>query len=34
VQPANEEELGFISGVGARKLKRYGAELLEILRQG
>ncbi len=32
-QPANEEELGFISGVGVRKLKRYGAELLEILRQ-
>jgi ATP-dependent DNA helicase RecQ len=34
VQPGNEEELGFISGVGVRKLKRYGAELLEILRQG
>jgi ATP-dependent DNA helicase RecQ len=33
VQPANEEELGFISGVGVRKLKRYGGELLEILRQ-
>jgi len=33
VQPANEEELGFISGVGVRKLKRYGDELLEILRQ-
>jgi len=33
-QPANEEELGMISGVGARKLKRYGEELLEILRQG
>ena len=33
-QPANEEELGFISGVGVRKLKRYGAELLDLLRQG
>jgi ATP-dependent DNA helicase RecQ len=33
-QPANEEELGMISGVGVRKLKRYGEELLEILRQG
>ena len=32
-QPANEEELGMISGVGARKLKRYGEELLQVLRQ-
>ena len=32
-QPANEEELGMISGVGVRKLKRYGEELLEILQQ-
>jgi ATP-dependent DNA helicase RecQ len=32
VRPQDEAELGQISGVGARKLERYGAALLELLR--
>jgi ATP-dependent DNA helicase RecQ len=31
-RPANEEALSRISGVGTRKLERYGAELLKLLR--
>jgi ATP-dependent DNA helicase RecQ len=31
-RPANDEALSRISGVGTRKLERYGAELLKLLR--
>ena len=31
-RPASEAALSKISGVGARKLERYGAELLELIR--
>ena len=32
VRPQSEEELGRITGIGARKLERYGPALLELLR--
>ncbi|MCW3473982.1 DNA helicase RecQ [Limobrevibacterium gyesilva] len=34
VRPATLDELGLVKGVGASKLARYGAGVLEVLRQG
>jgi len=32
-RPANEEELGEVPGIGEKKIERYGAELLDLVRR-